>query len=258
MNRKNLAIILLNNENHPSLQIPLLLKMNEDEIALNKAINSNDTDLIYSTLILLENRICLKYNNNIEYFYKILINYNESINLLKIYHNNKITFDNRTKLHTLLMYFKLYYDAAIAAINQAYLQKNLNNKIIILKESITLFNYNKEYNYYKNLTEEEIELIEIQKIYELHCNNNIKFLNKTLLETIEILIYYSIDNINELKWCEMEIIKLIKKFKFSEKSLWYMKIECYSNRGNWENLLRLAQEKKSPVGYKPFARACIE
>ena len=32
-------------------QIPLLLSMQEEELALQKAVNSEDTDLIYLTLI---------------------------------------------------------------------------------------------------------------------------------------------------------------------------------------------------------------
>ena len=36
------------------LQIPLLLSMREEELALQKAVNSEDTDLIYLTLIHVE------------------------------------------------------------------------------------------------------------------------------------------------------------------------------------------------------------
>jgi hypothetical protein len=79
-----------------------------------------------------------------------------------------------------------------------------------------------------------------------------------MMETLEFLVFLGLDDAVEARWTESEIGRIVKKFKVSEKSLWYTKIFCYSSRGNWDMLLRLAQEKKSPVGYKPFARACIE
>lgn len=50
----------------------------------------------------------------------------------------------------------------------------------------------------------------------------------------------------------------MKRFKLSDKSLWYIKINCYCSKGAWHLLYRLANEKKSPVGYRPFAAACIK
>eukprot|EP01156_Anaeramoeba_ignava_P014386 Anaeramoba_ignava/a608996_92.p1 GENE.a608996_92~~a608996_92.p1 ORF type:complete len:847 (-),score=222.42 a608996_92:29-2569(-) len=49
--RKNLAIRLLENELKPSKQVPLFLRMNENQTALNKAIESGDTSLVYSVLL---------------------------------------------------------------------------------------------------------------------------------------------------------------------------------------------------------------
>ena len=40
--------------NCPFAQIPLLLSMQEEELALQKAVNSEDTDLMYLTLIHVE------------------------------------------------------------------------------------------------------------------------------------------------------------------------------------------------------------
>lgn len=106
------------------------------------------------------------------------------------------------------------------------------------------------------MTEEEIDLMEVQRNLEMHAKREL--LGKTVMETIEILVLLGLDDAGEARWTDTEVNRLVKKFKVSEKSLWYTKIRCYSSRGQWDLLLRLAQEKKSPVGYKPFARACIE
>lgn len=43
-----------------------------------------------------------------------------------------------------------------------------------------------------------------------------------------------------------------------EKRFWHIKIKALAASGQWEALRQFAAEKKSPVGYKPFAQACIQ
>ena len=43
-----------------------------------------------------------------------------------------------------------------------------------------------------------------------------------------------------------------------EKTLWHTKVQCYSSTHSWNHLAKLAAEKKPPIGYKPFALACIK
>lgn len=54
--RPALATQLLNHEPQPSRQVPLLLSMSEDDLALDKAIESGDTDLIHFVLLHLKNK----------------------------------------------------------------------------------------------------------------------------------------------------------------------------------------------------------
>lgn len=39
-----------------------------------------------------------------------------------------------------------------------------------------------------------------------------------------------------------------------DKRFWYIKIKALAASGQWEQLRQFANEKKSPVGYKPFAQ----
>jgi hypothetical protein len=59
--------------------------MQEEELALQKAINSEDTDLIYLTLIHLE-----RSHPQIDAFYRLVHSHPEAANLLKIYYRNKV------------------------------------------------------------------------------------------------------------------------------------------------------------------------
>lgn len=57
--RSRLATELLNHELRAGKQVPLLLNMEEDEIALDKAIESGDSDLIYYVLLHLKKKLPL-------------------------------------------------------------------------------------------------------------------------------------------------------------------------------------------------------
>ena len=57
--RGRLATQLLNHEPRAGRQVPLLLSMQEEEIALDKAIESGDTDLIYFVLLRLKSKMPL-------------------------------------------------------------------------------------------------------------------------------------------------------------------------------------------------------
>ena len=100
--------------------------MGEDELALQKAINSEDTDLIYLALIHLERSYVggLKeakpgsHNS----FYRLIYSHPEAANLLKVYYRNKITRDDRVLLHDLLMFNKNYLEAGIMCVNQSYMK----------------------------------------------------------------------------------------------------------------------------------------
>jgi len=260
MGRRRLATLLLNQEQNARDQIPLLLQMNEEALALEKAIASEDTDLIYYTLIRLEERIVQARGNSVDYFYRIIHNHPEAANLLKLYQQNKVTADDRTSLHRLLVYSKNYQEAGIAAVNQAFQQRTPATKVQFLREGSNLYAQAKECAFFKAITDDELELMEVQRNLEMRLQlaNRTQFINLTVMETLEKLIYLALDDELELRTSDAEVSKIVKRFRVSEKALWHLKIRCYSERGNWEMLDRLAMEKKSPIGYIPFARACIE
>lgn len=55
--RPELAIRLLDEETRPSEQVPLLLKMNQDSLALNKAVQSGDSDLVHLVVMHLREKM---------------------------------------------------------------------------------------------------------------------------------------------------------------------------------------------------------
>jgi hypothetical protein len=56
-----------------------------------------------------------------------------------------------------------------------------------------------------------------------------------------------------------DVEKLGKKFRVPEKRLWHVKVKGFAESEEWASLRTLADSKtKSPIGYKPFARAAIK
>lgn len=280
--RKKLATIILDREQQPEDQIPLLLKMNEEELALQKAITSEDTDLIYYTIMTLESRARLAMMQNnatassssssgnnkqpIDNFYRIIHYYPEASNLLRIYYRQKTSINDRSILHNLLLYSKHYLEAGNAAVQQAIQQFNPMEKMKYFKESLQIYTIsgssgtggsNKDIYFYKTMVEEELELMEIQKQLELRSKQE-HFNELTVHEILQLLIELGQREISESRWTEQEIQKILKKFKISEKMIYYLKIDTYSKATDWNILYKFSNEKKSPVGYRPFATACLK
>ena len=87
------------------LQIPLLLSMQEEELALQKAVNSEDTDLIYLTLIHIDRSrtdLVIQFNS---------IQFN-SISFLVLMHQTCLTFD--MILQTIIDCNNLYFEMIAA------------------------------------------------------------------------------------------------------------------------------------------------
>ena len=251
MGRRRLATMILDMEKNAADQVPLLLSMGEEELALRKAINSQDTDLIYLVLMHLE-----KSCPNVEVYHKLVHAHAEAANLLKMYYRNKVTPTDRSILHNLLMYSKNYLEAGIAAVQQAYMQPTLVAKVQLIKEASLLFAQGRDLSFLKTTTEEQVDLMEIQKSLEIRAHRD--FIGLSLSETLNNMTLLGLEFPTDAALWERESLKLAKKFRVPDKQLWNIKIHCFSSTGHWGHLAKLAVEKKSPVGYKPFAQACMK
>ena len=251
MGRRRLATMILDMEKNAADQVPLLLSMGEEELALRKAINSQDTDLIYLVLMHLE-----KSCPNVETYHKLVHAHAEAANLLKMYYRNKVTPTDRSVLHNLLMYHKNFLEAGAAAVQQAYMQPTLVAKVQLIKEASSLFGQGRDLGFLKSTTDEQLELMEFQKSLEIRAHRD--FIGLSLSETLNNMTLLGLEFPTDAALWEREVQKIVKKFKIPDKQLWHIKIHCFSSTGHWGELAKLAAEKKSPVGYKPFAQACMK
>ena len=254
MGKRKLATALLDLEQNPADQVPLLLSMHEEELALQKAISSGDTDLLHIALLHLER----SRRDDESSFYKLVLSYPEASNLLKVYYRNKITPADRSLFHNFMLHSKNYLEAGIAAYNQYSIEPDFAKKAQLARESINLFAQGKgELSFIKAMAEENSELMELQKALEVRTGRT-DFVGISVSETLTALTILSIDNQVEFSKWNSEINKIAKKFKVPDKIVLSTKIKCYSESGQWTMLWKLANERKPVVGYKPFAMACVK
>ena len=259
MGRRRLATMILDMVQNPADQVPLLLSMHEDELALQKAVNSEDTDLIYLTLFHLE-----RSRTDLESFYRLVYLHPEAVALLKLFFkHSKVTSTDRSTLHKFLIFSRNYLEAAFIALRMAH--QHVDNHEIqmkIMKEAAYLFAQHKDLAVYKSIVDEQMDLLDAQRILDTKLPpGSTTFVNLTLIETIDKLISLTVDTtqqpLGETEVWENEIMKLTKKFKLQEKQLWHVRVQVYCRHGSWMALGKLAAERKSPIGYKPFAIGCI-
>jgi hypothetical protein len=196
------------------------------------------------------------HQDDTETFYKLIHTHPEAVNLLKMFYRHKVTSTDRAMLHGLLFYSKNFIEAATAAIHQAYLQTSLQARLPLMKEAVQLSQYGRDLAYFKTLTESQMDMLDLQKALEIRSNK--KFIDLTMNETLtQLMVLGAEDPMDAARW-DQEISKIVKKFHVSEKLLWHIRINCYSSTNQWALLMKFASEKKSVVGYGPFARACIK
>lgn len=51
--------------------------------------------------------------------------------------------------------------------------------------------------------------------------------------------------------------KLCRKFRMSDKRFWHIRVKAFAESEQWSNLRSMVENRKPPIGYKPFARAAI-
>jgi len=52
--------------------------------------------------------------------------------------------------------------------------------------------------------------------------------------------------------------KIRSEFKVPDKRYWWLRIKAHAKQGDWMGLDKFSKEKKSPIGYEPFAFVCLE
>ncbi|EST04654.2 Vps16, C-terminal [Kalmanozyma brasiliensis GHG001] len=259
--RGNLATRLLDHEARAIDQVPLLLNMREDKLALVKAIESGDTDLIYHVLLRLKNQLSrgdffriiqapvsdatVSSNGRISRQYLSLAS-----NLLEAYAKEV----DRDLLKDFYYQDDRRTDSAILALQEANSMQNveeteLPEQIFKLKTAMKFFGDDKERVLEAKLVDEQIRLLAFQWAVQKEDGGRSTFTGLSLNETIRQLLFR-----NMAKKAE----KLRSDFKVPDKRYWNIKLDTLVQSKDWDGLWSFAQSKRSPIGYTPFVVKLVE
>jgi hypothetical protein len=239
LGKVELATLLLEHEPHAADQVPLLIGMGEAELALRKAIASGDTDLVY--LVLLH----IKRTATPQAFFAALKDKPVAMALLIAY----------SREQDLALLQDIYYalnrvaDSAHVKVREAYTRQDLTERVAGLQGALEVYRDAKD-TFHAQATEDQIRLLLLQR--EAEAETGKPFVGKSLGDTLYDL-FAGADPAQRKR-----AMKLAKEFKVPDKRLWYTRLAAAVAARDWEGLAQLASEKKSPIGYAPFAEACIE
>lgn len=233
--RTHLATQLLNHEVRGGRQVPLLLTMEEDEIALNKAIESGDNDLVYYVLLHLKSKLPLAS------FFRMINSRPVASALIEA----------SAKVEDIELLKDLYYqdDRAIEgsnlllsdALNETELQRRteklqLASRIISDSKEATA-------NLQHKLLMEASQMLKVQDALDKDLADRSEFSGLSLNETVYRLIRAGYGKRAQ---------RIQSDFRIPEKTFWWLRLRALVAKRDWGELEEVGRSKKSPIGWEAF------
>eukprot|EP00835_Amoeboradix_gromovi_P002388 NODE_135_length_18075_cov_0.518413.p1 type:complete len:895 gc:universal NODE_135_length_18075_cov_0.518413:11195-8511(-) len=249
--RPGTALEFLKFELNPNEQIPLLLKLKQDDKALEQAIKFNSIDLIKLVLLNLINRQVpysviysmisnsfglhvfkqLKPERWIECCFQLDLKQLHVHGLLRLQCTPVINTNSSARVVDAdsILEHKQYLQQAIKLLNDA----KMNADVKIVEMELKLL-----------LAQEQLE----NEVWSSSADNSSKFINLSLNSTITRCITTGL---------QIKAIKLKNEFKVPDKRYWWIYIKAASTIRDWSSLEKWSY-KKSPIGYDPFVKVCLD
>ncbi|XP_042326077.1 vacuolar protein sorting-associated protein 16 homolog [Sceloporus undulatus] len=235
--RTELAIKLLEYEPRSGKQVPLLLKMKRSQLALSKAIESGDTDLVYTVILHLKNEL------NRGAFFMTLQNQPVAMSLYR-------QFCKHQELDTLKDLYNQdddHQELGNFHVRSSYVnEKRIEGRVSSLQNAVDEY-YKAKNEFAAKATEDQIKLLRFQR--RLQDDFDKPYLDCSLHDTVYNLI---------LEGNHKRADQLYRDFKIPDKRFWWLKINALAEQGDWEEMEKFSKSKKSPIGYLPFVEICMK
>ncbi len=232
--RSHLATQLLDHETRGGKQVPLLLSMEEDEIALDKAIESGDVDLVFFVLLQLKKKLPLA-------------------SFLRVLNNRPVAtaiVESSARSQDKELLKDLYYqddrrlDGANVLFADALAQTSAQTKIDKLTLASKLLSDSKDPSAtaHQKFYAESMTLIRAQDVLDRDLGDahySGLSLNETLLRLIR-------------SGYGKRAAKLQADFRVPEKTWWWIRLRALVAKRDWGEIEEVAKQRKSPIGWEPF------
>ena len=226
--RKELAVKLLEYETRASEQVPLLLMLDQHRLAIDKAVASGDTHLLFTVLHRLKN----SYTDS--EFLSLIRNYPIPFSLYQ-----RICKDeDADRLRKIFREEEDFVSEGTSWIEQSLKQDTKDLMLQSLQSALTCFKKAKS-DFAVAATEEQVKLLKLQ--FRLKEKNRIDCVSCSITDTLKAVLVA-----REYKVAD----EFRKEFRVSDKRYWWTKIAVESNQGNWAELEKFSRSKKSPIGFE--------
>uniref|UniRef100_A0A8C2BRF7 Vacuolar protein sorting-associated protein 16 homolog n=1 Tax=Cyprinus carpio TaxID=7962 RepID=A0A8C2BRF7_CYPCA len=234
--RTELAIKLLEFEPRSGEQVPLLLKMKKSPLALSKAIESGDTDLVYTVVMYLKNEL------NRGDFFMMLRNQPVALSLYKQFCKHQ----EQDTLKDLFNQDDDHEELGNFYVKASYKDQRLEARVALLQSAVDEY-YKAKNDFSAKTTEDEMRLLRFQR--KLEEEKGEQLVGFSLHDTMTTLLSVGLHKHAE---------QLYKDFRVPDKRFWWLKLKALAEKEDWEELEKFGKTKKSPIGYLPFVEVCIK
>ena len=231
--RGHLATQLLNHEPRAGKQVPLLLSMEEDSIALDKAIESGDTDLVFFVLLQLKAKLPLAS------FFRLLSTRPLASSLVE----SSAAANDTTLLKDLYYQDDRLVPSSNLLFASALTQPTLPQKIDKLKLAGKMLSESKDPNatFHQKAIQEIQQLLRVQEALSRDLDSS--YVGLSLYTTLHTLIRTGYSK---------RATKLQSDFHLSDKSFGWIRLRALVAARNWGELEELSKARKSAIGWEPY------
>ncbi|RYP47332.1 hypothetical protein DL768_006583 [Monosporascus sp. mg162] len=236
--RGRLATELLNHEPRAGRQVPLLLSMEEDEIALDKAIESGDSDLILFVLLQLKKKLPLAA------FFRVI---NVRPAATALFESSAAREGDNALLKDLYYQDDRRVDGAGVFVREALHQPDARTAGDKLALAAKLLSDSREHGFEVAALKDAATLLRMQEVLDRDLTDSFTGLsvNETLFKLIRLGYH------NKAK-------KIQSEFKIPEKVVWWIRLRALVAKRDWNEIEEIAKSRKSPIGWEPFFNQTLQ
>jgi hypothetical protein len=231
--RVRLATELLNYEPRAGKQVPLLLGMQEDTIALDKAIESGDTDLVFHVLLHLRKKLPLAS------FFRVINTRPVATALVE----SSAWDSDRELLKDLYYQDDRRLDGSSLLFSEALNQDDLSGALDKLKLASKYLSDSKEFAWQRQQLDDATKLLRLQETFEKDLGPGNDFVGLSANQTIFDLLRAGHNKRAQ---------KVQSEFKIPEKTYGWLRLRALVAARHWNELEEISKTKKSPIGWEPF------
>lgn len=259
--RPGVANLLLMLESSVADKVPALISTGSYADAIAVATTARDADFIFATLMEYE-KTCMGTINDptkarASFLSTVVSKFTkEGYNMLRRYYG---TMPDVKHLMNLQLRAQKFTDAGSGmALRVKEKKDDPRERQAMLGEASRIFGLGKDTAFHKACTDDYVELLKDQEVLRTKYGGyEVAPESSSITALMSNVIHYAAINQREQHRLLQDADKIAKKFRVPEKRVWHTKVKAFADSKQWSNLRILADSKKSPIGYKPFARAVI-